>query len=70
MDRSNNNNYVIDDANNKLREENPGAKPIMRFSRVHEDMRIKMLYRIINARPDHPIKSVAFQSDTLYPIDI
>eukprot|EP00973_Karenia_brevis_P046531 6452953-Karenia_brevis.AAC.1 len=70
MDRSNNNNYVIDYANTKLREESPGAKPIMWFSRIHEDMRIKMLYRVINARPDHLIETVTFQPDSMYPIDI
>eukprot|EP00973_Karenia_brevis_P000769 107745-Karenia_brevis.AAC.1 len=70
MDRSHTNNYVIDYANAKLKEEKPDAKPIMWLSRIHEDMKVKMLYRVINAHPDSPLKTVTFQEDSLYPIDI
>eukprot|EP00973_Karenia_brevis_P020505 2816359-Karenia_brevis.AAC.1 len=70
MDRSNSNNFVIDYANAKLKEEKPGAKPILWLSRIHEDMRIKMLYRVINAPADSPLTTVTFQENSLYPIDI
>eukprot|EP00973_Karenia_brevis_P050272 6977001-Karenia_brevis.AAC.1 len=53
-----------------MREEKPHAKPIMLLSRIHEDMRIKMLYRVINANPENPLRTVTFQPDSLYPIDI
>eukprot|EP00973_Karenia_brevis_P054025 7504453-Karenia_brevis.AAC.1 len=33
-------------------------------------MRVKMLYRVINASESSPLKTVTFQDDTLFPIDI
>eukprot|EP00973_Karenia_brevis_P061646 8573047-Karenia_brevis.AAC.1 len=70
MDRTKTNRYVLEYANVKLREERPSAKPIMWLSTVHEDMRIKMLYKIIKLPEDNPQKTITFQPNTLLPIDV
>eukprot|EP00973_Karenia_brevis_P026990 3723684-Karenia_brevis.AAC.1 len=70
MDRTKTNKYVLEYANVKLRDPKPFAKPIMWLSTVHEDMRIKMLYRIIKLPEDNPQKTTIFQPNSLLPIDI
>eukprot|EP00973_Karenia_brevis_P051922 7211888-Karenia_brevis.AAC.1 len=70
MDRTKTNRYVLEYSNVKLREERPSSQPIMWLSTVHEDMRIKMLYRIIKLPEDNPQKTITFQPNTLHPIDI
>ena len=70
IDRSKTNKYVIDYANLQLQREKPGAKPILWLSEVHEDLKIKMLYRLLRLPSDDPQVNITFQSNTLLPIDI
>ena len=37
---------------------------------VHHDIKIKMLYRLINSPSHDPQVKITFQDDTLYPVDI
>ena len=70
VDRRHNNDYVFNYANSKIREENPTAEPILPLSVKHEELRIKMLYKIILANNDNPLKALTFQTNTLLPVDL
>ena len=60
----------MDFANAQLRLENPTVKPIVPLTQIHDDMKIRMLYRILRMANDNPHVTITFEEGTLHPIDI
>ena len=70
IDRTKTNRFVMDFANAQLRAENPTSKPIVPLTQIHDDMKIRMLYRILRMSQDNPHVTITFEDGTLHPIDI
>lgn len=60
VNRRHNNEYVLNYANSKIREESTFANPILPLTEIHKNMRIKMLYQIIRKPDTDPMKQVTF----------
>ena len=73
VDRTKDNDMIYNTANARIAELTPpGAKlkQVQPYSKMYDERKIKLLFKIILAKEESPMKSVTFARETLKPTQV